>query len=133
MTAMTQIVPLPHSQIDHPNLTNQFFVCFSIPAEFQTPELYYETSPRGNPILVLNHNRYVRNRESSKRTFWRCTKYYQNSIRCPGSVAISKILDAGVRLINTSRAHNEACDQRRNADCLNAAKQQRTVMTYNHA
>lgn len=77
---------------------------------------YYETSPRGNPILVLHRNRYVRNRESSKRTFWRCTKYYQNSVRCPGSVAISKTVnEGGAYNISTSRAHNDTCDQVRAA------------------
>lgn len=89
-----------------------------------TPNFYYEQSPRGNPILVLHYNRYVRNRESSKRTFWRCTKYYQNSVRCPGSVAISKNTNqTGAHHINTSRAHNELCEIRRNADMLRPAKQ----------
>lgn len=70
----------------------------------------YETSPRGNPILVLNYNRYVRNRESKKRVFWRCTKYYQNQVSCPGSVAISKPDANGSVSINTTRAHNEICE-----------------------
>lgn len=70
----------------------------------------YETSPRGNPILVMNYNRYVRNRESKKRVFWRCTKYYQNQVSCPGSVAISKPDANGSISINTTRPHNEICD-----------------------
>ncbi|XP_055304414.1 modifier of mdg4-like isoform X17 [Sitodiplosis mosellana] len=73
----------------------------------------YETSPRGNPILVLNYNRYVRNRESKKRVFWRCTKYYQSQVSCPGSVAISKPDANGSVSINTTRAHNEICDMLR--------------------
>lgn len=76
----------------------------------------YETSPRGNPILVLNYNRYVRNRESKKRIFWRCTKYYQNQISCPGSVAITKPDDSGMVSINTTRPHNELCEIRREQD-----------------
>lgn len=79
-------------------------------------------SPRGNRILVLYHNRYVRNRESSKRIFWRCTKYYQNGVRCPGSVAVTKFLNNGVPSISTSRAHNDLCEERRNADMLNSTK-----------
>lgn len=73
----------------------------------------YETSPRGNPILVLNYNRYVRNRESKKRVFWRCTRYYQNQVSCPGSVAISKPDAHGLVNINTTRQHNEICDIKR--------------------
>lgn len=73
----------------------------------------YETSPRGNPILVLNYNRYVRNRESKRRIFWRCTKYYQNQVNCPGSVAISKPDSHGTISINTTRQHNEICEMKR--------------------
>lgn len=79
-------------------------------------DISYETSPRGNPILVLNYNRYVRNRESKKRVFWRCTKYYQNQINCPGSVAITKPDDSGTLTINTTRAHNAICEFKREQD-----------------
>lgn len=73
----------------------------------------YEWSPRGNPILLLNYNRYVRNRESKKRVFWRCTKYYQKQVNCPGSVAISKQEEAGTVSINTTREHNDICEMER--------------------
>lgn len=79
-------------------------------------DLSYETSPRGNPILQLNYNRYVRNRESKKRVFWRCTKYYQNKVNCPGSVAISKPDDSGTITINVTRAHNDLCEIKREQD-----------------
>lgn len=79
----------------------------------QNVNLYYEQSSRGNPILVYNYNRYVRNRESKKRVFWRCTKYYQNAICCPGSLAITKTDKNGRMNINTTREHNELCEQRR--------------------
>lgn len=79
-------------------------------------DIAYETSPRGNPILLLNYNRYVRNRESKKRVFWRCTKYYQNKVNCPGSVAISKPDSNGYQAINVTRAHNDICDRRREQD-----------------
>lgn len=79
-------------------------------------DLAYETSPRGNPILLLNYNRYVRNRESKKRVFWRCTKYYQNAVNCPGSVAISKPDDSGTVTINITRAHNDICEMKREQD-----------------
>lgn len=79
-------------------------------------DLSYETSPRGNPILLLNYNRFVRNRESKKRVFWRCTKYYQNTVQCPGSVAISKPDESGTVTINVTRAHNEICEMKREQD-----------------
>lgn len=79
-------------------------------------DISYETSPRGNPILVLNYNRYVRNRESKKRVFWRCTKYYQNQINCPGSVAITKPDESGTLTINTTRSHNGLCELKREQD-----------------
>lgn len=79
-------------------------------------DISYEISPRGNPILVLNYNRYVRNRESKKRVFWRCTKYYQNQVNCPGSVAITKPDFSGTLTINTTRAHNELCEVKREQD-----------------
>lgn len=79
-------------------------------------DISYEISPRGNPILVLNYNRYVRNRESKKRVFWRCTKYYQNQINCPGSVAITKPDCNGALTINTTRAHNALCERKREQD-----------------
>lgn len=82
----------------------------------RSDDLEYERSPRGNPILLLNYNRYVRNRESKKRIFWRCTKYYQNKVNCPGSVAISKPDDNGLSTINVTRAHNDICDQLRAQD-----------------
>lgn len=80
----------------------------------QDVNLFYETSSRGNPILVLNYNRYVRNRESKKRVFWRCTKYYQSSVSCPGSLAITKADEYhGTMSINTTREHNELCEKQR--------------------
>lgn len=92
-----------------------FFISYFI--EFRTnDDLFYEKSARGNPILVLNYNRYVRNRESKKRVFWRCTKYYQNHINCPGSVAVTKVDDFGVIQINVTRQHNELCEIRRQLD-----------------
>lgn len=94
---------------------NFFFLFFSL-CLLQTVRdvnISYETSPRGNPILVLNYNRYVRNRESKKRVFWRCTRYYQSQVSCPGSVAISKPDANGTVSINTTRAHNEICDMQR--------------------
>lgn len=76
-------------------------------------DLFYETSSRGNPILVLDFNRYVRNRESKKRVFWRCTRYYQSAVNCPGSLAITKS-DANQDMsINTTRDHNELCEMKR--------------------
>lgn len=83
-------------------------------------------SPRGNPILVLNYNRYVRNRESKKRVFWRCTKYYQNQINCPGSVAITKPDNSGTLTINTTRAHNDLCDIKRELDESEARSMRRS-------
>lgn len=79
-------------------------------------DIHYEASPRGNPILVLNYNRYVRNRESKKRVFWRCTKYYQSQVNCPGSVAITKPDISGMLTIHTTRQHNEICEFKREQD-----------------
>lgn len=79
-------------------------------------EIKYERSPRGNPILVLHYNRYVKNRESKKRIFWRCTKYYQSHINCPGSVAITKPDEKGNCIITTTRGHNELCERKRVLD-----------------
>lgn len=90
--------------------------CFIIQAVIPNVDLSYETSPRGNPILLLNYNRYVRNRESKKRVFWRCTKYYQNAVNCPGSVAISKADESGTVTINVTRAHNDICELKREQD-----------------
>lgn len=78
-------------------------------------DLFYETSSRGNPILVLDFNRYVRNRESKKRVFWRCTRYYQSAVSCPGSLAITKGDDNQDISINTTRDHNELCEGKRKA------------------
>lgn len=89
----------------------------------RTVNISYETSPRGNPILVLNYNRYVRNRESKKRVFWRCTKYYQNTVNCPGSVAISKPDDNGKQTVNVTRAHNDVCHRKREQDERRARSQ----------
>lgn len=82
----------------------------------QEEDFFYERSSRGNPILVLNHNRYVRNRESTKRVFWRCTKYYQTAVRCPGSLAVTKHTDADVLCVSTTRQHNPTCDSIRAQD-----------------
>lgn len=76
-------------------------------------DLFYETSSRGNPILVLDFNRYVRNRESKKRVFWRCTRYYQSAVNCPGSLAITKADGNQDISINTTRDHNELCERKR--------------------
>lgn len=96
-------------------------------------KISYETSPRGNPILVLNYNRYVRNRESKKRVFWRCTKYYQNQISCPGSVAVTKPDGSGTVRINTTRAHNDKCESKREQDeqRANARPQKVLIPTLN--
>lgn len=83
-------------------------------------ELTYEMSPRGNPILVLNYNRYVKNRESKRRVFWRCTKYYQSQVNCPGSVAITKADEMGMVSVGTTRQHNEICEARRRQAELDA-------------
>lgn len=91
-------------------------------------DLSYEISPRGNPILALNYNRYVKNRESKKRVFWRCTKYYQNQVNCPGSVAITKPDEIGMVTINTTRAHNEICDTKREQAEQEAHAQDRLII-----
>lgn len=106
---------------------------FSLPsavgnANDNETEIFYETSSRGNPMLVLNHNRYVRNRESTKRVFWRCTKYYKNDVKCPGSVAVAKDDYGGFFHINTTRAHNTICDDGRKVDELCSNIQKRNLL-----
>lgn len=94
-----------------------FFFSFFFPFHFtvrsRKMDLFYETSSRGNPILVLDFNRYVRNRESKKRVFWRCTRYYQSAVNCPGSLAITKGDETHDISINTTRGHNEICEKKR--------------------
>lgn len=74
---------------------------------------YYETSPRGNPILVMDSNRYIRNRESKKTVFWRCARYYQSQVCCPGSVAMTKTDTDGYIKMSTKRHHNSICEEKR--------------------
>lgn len=83
---------------------------------------YYERSSRGNPILVLSCNRYVRNRESTKRVFWRCTKYYQTAVRCPGSLAVTKNTNPSVLCVSMTRQHNHVCETIREQAELKAIK-----------
>lgn len=93
---------------------SSFFVVFLCTDSHE--DFYYERSSRGNPILVLNFNRYVRNRESNKRVFWRCTKYYQTAVRCPGSLAVSKSTSPDMLCVSTTRNHNSTCDTIRAQD-----------------
>lgn len=62
---------------------------------------------------MLDYNRYVRNRESKKRVFWRCTKYYQKEIKCPGSVAINREDQPNSVQIRVTREHNSICEKKR--------------------
>lgn len=104
-------------------VSRQFFSIFHYGIRWivmRNVDISYETSPRGNPILVLQSVRYVRNRESKKRVFWRCTRYYQNRVNCPGSVAITKPDKSGTLTINVTRAHNDLCDMKREQDELRA-------------
>lgn len=89
------------------------FIVLDPIAIIQGEHIFYETSPRGNPILVLDFNRYVKNRESKKTVFWRCARYYQNQVNCPGSVAISKPNNLGVMQMSTKRHHNDVCELKR--------------------
>lgn len=100
------------------------------PAVHQNLSLFYETSSRGNPILVLDYNRYVRNRESKKRVFWRCTKYYQTAVNCPGSLAITKADEVnGTCAINITRNHNELCEKLRLENEKRSKRENKSIAT----
>lgn len=64
--------------------------------------------------MILDYNRYVRNRESTKRVFWRCARYYQTKVRCPGSLAFIKAGETTTNVrIHVTRPHNDQCEDRR--------------------
>lgn len=105
--------PIPRKLISTNTFPFLFFLSFFSYYFLRTDsveDFFYERSSRGNPILVLNYNRYVRNRESTKRVFWRCTKYYQTAVRCPGSLAVSKDTNPNVLCVSTTRQHNSTCE-----------------------
>lgn len=43
---------------------------------YESMELYYENSLRGNKILILGQHKYIRNNVYGTNVYWKCTKWH---------------------------------------------------------
>ncbi|XP_037029105.1 modifier of mdg4 isoform X13 [Bradysia coprophila] len=69
---------------------------------FESMELYYENSVRGNKILILGPHKYIRNNVYGSNVYWKCTKWHTGC----RSRAITSLTDES--LVTTRNIHNHA-------------------------
>lgn len=72
------------------------------PENFQSMELYYENSLRGNKILILGPHKYIRNNVYGSNVYWKCTKWHTGC----RSRAITSLTDES--LVTTRNVHNHS-------------------------
>lgn len=69
---------------------------------FESMELYYENSLRGNKILILGPHKYIRNNVYGSNVYWKCTKWHTGC----RSRAITSLVDES--LVTTRNVHNHS-------------------------
>lgn len=61
---------------------------------------------RGGTILLINGNKFLKNRENKKKIFWKCHQYYRAS-KCPATAVVTKQNVPIVSLQNTIHRHSD--------------------------